>query len=119
MGVGGKKKEMLFILGQFLKETDRKFSETPLLVSISKAEFIDGIREMQIIKKKERAVYRNLEDLEKEKYVVYDNKNLSLSRKGFNEYEKIRQELDALNKVCCNMEAGKIKFKRKTQTKLK
>ncbi|MBU2561762.1 MAG: hypothetical protein KKD17_05685 [Nanoarchaeota archaeon] len=119
MGLSGKKKELLFVLGQFFKETDRKFSETPLLISISKAEFIDVIRSLQAVEKKERALYRNLEDLENARYIVYEDKNLRMSRKGFNEYARIRHELETLNKICSSIEAGRIRFKRKTQTKLK
>jgi hypothetical protein len=115
----GKKKEMLFTLGQFFRETDRKFAESPLLVSVSKAEFIDIIRGMSAVSKKERAVYKNLEELQKARYIVYDERSLSFSKKGYAEYERIREELEQLNAIASKIESKKIVFKRKIQTKLK
>jgi len=120
MALSGKKKEMLFILGEFLRETNRRFSRTPLKVSVSKAEFIDGIKEMKVVAKQERAVYRNLEDLQKEKYVVYDDsKNLSLSRKGYNAYEKIFKDFERMLAISGSIDAARIRFRRKQQTKLR
>ena len=119
MHLSGKKKEMLFILGQFFSETDRKFSQAPLSVSVSKAEFIDVIKHLSAVSKKERAIYKNLEELQKEKYVIYDDRELLLSRKGFNEYEAILKEITSLNSISSKIEAQRITFKRKVQTKLK
>lgn len=119
MAITGKKKEMLFILGGFLRETNRRFSTTPLKVTISKAEFIDGIREMGAVSTKERAVYRNLEELEKDKYIVYDDKkNLSMSKKGYGEYERLFKEFERMLSITGSIDAVKIRFKRKQQTRL-
>jgi hypothetical protein len=120
MVLSGKKKEMLFILGEFLRETNRRFSSSPLKVSVSKAEFIDSIKGMQVVAKQKRAVYRNLESLQNEKSVLYDkDKNLSLSRKGYKEYERIFKEFEALLKISGSIDAAKIRFKRKQQTRLR
>jgi hypothetical protein len=119
MGVTGTKKEMLFILGQFFNKTNRRFSKFPLDVSVSKAEFIDVIRGMKAVSKTERALYRNLEVLQKEKYLVYGDRDLKMSRKGFLEYERVRKEVEHFRKISDSVEAGRIKFKRKTQTRLK
>ncbi|MBW2965337.1 hypothetical protein KY363_07815 [Candidatus Woesearchaeota archaeon] len=119
MAITGKQKEMLFILGEFLKETNRRFSTTPLKVTISKAEFIDGIREMGVVSKKERAVYRNLEELEKGRYIVYDDKkNLSMTKKGYTEYERIFKEFERMLTITGSIDAVRIRFKRKQQTRL-
>jgi hypothetical protein len=117
--LGGKKKEMLFTLGQFLRETDRKFAEAPLLVTVSKAEFIDVILGMSAVSKKERAVYRNLEELGKEHYIAYNDKCLRFSKKGLQEYERIQKELEQLKAIESKIEAQKLIFKRRLQTKLK
>ena len=119
MGVTGTKKEMLFVLGQFFKATSTRFAKTPLQVGISKAEFIDVVRGLGAVAKKERALYRNLEALENDKYVVYDDKELKMSRKGFEEYKRIYDELKQLRTIARSIKAKKIQFKRKTQTKLK
>jgi len=117
--LGGKKKEMLFTLGQFFRETDRKFAQTPLLVTVSKAEFIDVILGMSAVSKKERAVYKNLEELGKEHYIIYNDKCLGFSKKGLREYERIRKELDDMKAIESKIESQKLVFKRRIQTKLK
>jgi len=119
MGVTGTKKEMLFVLGMFFNKTSRRFSKFPLDVSVSKAEFIDVIISMKTVAKQKRALYKNLEGLQKDKYILYDDRNLRLTRKGFNEYEKVRKEVERYRKISDSIAAGRIKFKRKTQTRLK
>jgi hypothetical protein len=118
MGVSGIRKEMLFVLGQFFKATDRRFAKTPLSVSVSKAEFIDVVRGLSAVAKKERAIYRNLEDLEKNKLILYDANGLKMSRKGYNEYKRMLTELKQFRHIARSIKAKKIQFKRKTQTKL-
>ena len=88
-------------------------------MSVSKAEFIDVIRGLKAVSIKERAVYRNLENLQKDKYIIYDERKLKMSRKGYNEYERIWKEADLFRKVADSIEASSMKFKRKIQTKLK
>lgn len=119
MGLKGTKKEMLFILGQFFQKTNNRFSKFPLDVSVSKAEFIDVIRGMKVVCKSERAIYLNLEMLQKEKYLIYSDRDLKMSRKGFSEYDRIRKEIERFSRISHSVEKGKIKFKRKTQTRLK
>jgi len=117
MGLEGKKKEMLFILGQFLKKTRRRFSL--LKVEVSKAEFIDVIMKLSAVGKSKRAVYKNLADLQKQRYLSYDSRKLKLSKKGLTEYNRILSELKTMNSIQDRIKSGKIMFKRKTQTLLK
>ena len=119
MHLSGKKKEMLYILGQFFKETDKKFAEAPLSVSVSKAEFIDVIMSLTAISKKERAAYKDLESLGKEKYIIYEGRMLMMSKKGFKEYADIIAENKRFNEITQKIEAHRIRFKRKIQTKLR
>jgi hypothetical protein len=119
MALGGKKKEMLFILGQFFRETNKRFGKANLKMSVSKAEFIDVIRGLKAVSTQERAIYRNLENLQKERYIVYGERSLRMSRKGYNEYERIRKEAELLRSISDSIKAGRIRFKRKIQTKLK
>jgi hypothetical protein len=119
MALTDKKKEMLFILGQFLMETDRKFAETPLQVSVSKAEFIDIIKDMKAVSKTERTIYKDLEDLQQRRYIIYDERDLRISKKGLNEYESITKELGRLLQLADSIKACNIRFKRRIQTKLK
>ena len=119
MGLTLVQKEMLFILGEFFKKTSKRFSKANLKVSVLKAEFIDVIRGVGAVVKKERAIYRNLKQLETCKYISYDKKNLHFNKKGFNEYEKIKAEVLRFKQVEANIATQKIKFKRKIQSKLK
>lgn len=119
MGLTIIQKEMLFILGEFLKKTSRRFSKANLDVSVLKAEFIDAIMGVGAVDKKERAIYRNLKQLEKGKYISYDKKDLHFSKKGFKEYNKIKAEVLRFKQVEANIATQKIKFKRKVQSKLK
>ena len=119
MGDNSAKKEMLFVLGQFFNKTNRRFSKLYLDVSVSKAEFIDVIKGMNAASKTERALYRNLETLQKEKYLVYNDRKLQMTKKGFAEYDKTCSELERLKMLSYTIEKEKIKFKRKTQTRLK
>jgi DNA-binding PadR family transcriptional regulator len=120
MALTGPKKEMLFILGEFFRETSKRFSKTPLQVSVSKAEFIDNIREIGVVAKQHRAVYRNLEALENERYIVYDEKkNLRITRKGLNEYVRVLNEFEQLRTISEKIHVKNIQFRRKQQTKLR
>lgn len=112
-------KEMLFVLGEFFSRTDRQFSKAHLEVSVSKAEFIDVIQSVKVVSKQKRALYRNLEKLQKGRYIIYKDRQLSFSRKGFREYEKIRKELTRLKQIEANMATQKFRFKRKMQARLR
>ncbi|HII71807.1 TPA: hypothetical protein HA265_03570 [Candidatus Woesearchaeota archaeon] len=114
-----KTREMLFILGQFLRETDRRFSSAPLKVSVLKAEFIDVVKGMGAVSKQERAIYRNLESLEKSGYISYADEGLTLTKKGHHEYMKMSGDLERFNLLLGMVKASRIGFKRKTQTKLR
>ena len=119
MGVSETSKEVLFLLGEFFKETDRRFISAPLAVSISKAEFIDAIMKIGVVKKHERALYKNLEELQKYRYIIYPkNKSLRMSNRGFNLYRKTSADLERLLDIRIKMATKSIAFQRKTQTKL-
>jgi len=46
-----------------------------------------------MVEKKERALYKNLEFLQKKKLISYNNKNLALTIKGKKLFEKVNEEL--------------------------
>ena len=119
MGLTPKTKEMLFILGQFFKETARKFNSAPLKISIPKAEFIDAVNSLGVVDKKGRAIYRNLESLQKSRFISYKDKCLALTRKGHTEYLKVYVELERYGFLLSTIHSGRIGFKRKTQTRLR
>jgi hypothetical protein len=112
--------KMLFVLGTFLRETNRRFKTAPLRVTISKAYFIDAILIMSLVGKKERSIYKNLELLEKDKFVVYKDKNLRLSKKGFNIYFKMYREYEERKQMVDAVVKSKLVVKERIlQTKLR
>ena len=60
---------------------------------MSKAAFIDLARAAGMVKKKERALYKNLESLEEKKLIMYNHKSLALTPKGQKAYERVLNEL--------------------------
>jgi len=111
---------MLFILGTFLRETNKRFKSAPLKVTISKAYFIDAIISLKLVEKQERSIYKNLELLEKEKYVAYKNKNLRLTKKGFNQYFKMFTEYESRRVIADSVSKSKLVLKERIlQTKLR
>jgi hypothetical protein len=61
---------------------------------MSKAAFIELARAAGMVQKKERALYKNLEALEKQKLIMYENKNLALTPKGHRVYENVLGDLE-------------------------
>lgn len=79
---------MLFTLGKWYEESNKSMKE-PLEVCISKKNFIELVMNAGISEKHERALYKNLESLEKNKLVSYENKKLVLTKKGKSLFEKL------------------------------
>ena len=55
---------ILFTLGKWYEEANKKIKGKPLEVCISKKTFIELVMKAKIAKKLERALYKNLETLE-------------------------------------------------------
>ena len=89
MGLTDKQKFILFVLGKLYDQANKNLEQKLLQISISKSAFIEIVRRSGLTEKGERALYRNLEDLEKSRYISYENKILKLSSKGGKEYIKI------------------------------
>lgn len=66
--------------------------EKHLQVKTSKITFIELLMNSGLFSKQERAIYRNLEDLEKNKYIEYDKRMINFTERGILELEKINQE---------------------------
>ncbi len=113
MPVSKKAELMLYALAKFLEETNKRFRNSPLEISTSKIEFIRNIKKLKIFKIKERAIYKNLEELEKNKLILYSNRDLRLSRKGLNYYTKLRKNIEPLVKLTIEMEKTRLKVRTK------
>jgi hypothetical protein len=95
---------ILFILGEYYRCINKKFKTPFLKVSLSKTEYIDVVRRSGVVSKQARAVYKNLEDLEKDRLIIYDHHMLKFTAKGKREYEGIRKEIDSYNAAAGRLE---------------
>lgn len=105
---------ILYSLGQFYHSINQPLIEKPVKLRTSKITFIELLLESKIITKQERALYKNLETLEKKKLIEYEHHLIKFTEKGLKELEKINKEL----KQFSNMEKYflEAKSKRKLQT---
>ena len=108
---------ILFTLGKWFEEANKKIKHRPLQVSISKRLFIDLVKAAQFAEKVDRALYKNLEILEKKKLITYGNKELDLTEKGkklFHEIDKnLNPYLDVYNKL---KDKDPVSYTKKVQT---
>jgi len=111
---------MLFSLGKAYEEFDARFAGRPVAFVMNKTDFIELVHKSHIATKKDRAVYRNLQSLEEQRYVSYHKKNLILTKKGAKEYERIRKETRPYLAVTDTLKSNEmLKFTSKAQTVLK
>lgn len=110
---------ILFALGTCYAECSKRFSGKPLAVSLNKVTFIELARKANIAKKKERALYKNLESLEQLKLITYDKKNLALTKKGQKLYERVKSDLEPYINVRGVLANDVLKYTTKAQTILK
>jgi len=99
-------KFMLYCLGKWYEEANSRIKGKPLQVSVSKVSFIELVQSAEMATKQKRAVYRNLEVLEKKKWVSYDNKELMLTARGKKVFESIKKDVEPYVEA-----AGKLKAK--------
>lgn len=110
---------VLFAIGTCFNSFNAQFCDKPLHVSFSKAVIIDVLISSKSVTKKERALYKNLESLEKKGYLKYDKKELRFTRKGYNFFLKKTDEINKINQVIDKINNPKtIKLHKKLQTKL-
>ncbi|MFH2028316.1 MAG: hypothetical protein ABIJ08_04220 [Nanoarchaeota archaeon] len=111
---------ILYALGKWFEEANKRIKDKPLAVSINKVTFINLVKNAKIAKKQERALYKNLEILEKKRLVNYMNKELELTQKGEKLFKNIEKEvLPYFNLITQLKEKDPIRFTRKLQTVLK
>ena len=86
-------KFILYSLCSWIEEANKRIVDKQLQVSISKALFIEMVRNAGLAEKQKRALYKNLEALEKKRLISYNNKDLSLTSKGDSIYKKIYSDI--------------------------
>ena len=111
-------KFILFTLGFWYKEANKKLVSKPLQIFISKALFIDIVKKAGMVEKQPRALYKNLETLEKNRFVEYNNKCLSLTKKGEKAFLKIQKDITPYIIVARLVaEKDPLSYSKKLQTK--
>ena len=110
---------ILYALMKYLKKINKKFEDKPLEASVSKIQFIKLLRNLKIVEKSQRGLYKNLETLEKKKLIQYENRFLKLTEKGLKTVNEKEEELYPYLKLIVNIEKGKIKTSKSPQTYFK
>lgn len=110
---------MLYALGTCQEEFSRRFVGRPVTMVLNKVDFIDLIHETKIASKKDRAVYKNLQDLEEQRFVSYEHKTLVLTKKGEQEFVRIKRDISPYVIVAGVLGSDDImRYTRKAQTVL-
>lgn len=84
---------ILYSLGQCYQKLNQPFQDKPFKVFISKIAFIELLKQADFIKKQERALYKNLELLEKKKLLAYKEKKIKLTQRGQRTFNRIEKEI--------------------------
>jgi hypothetical protein len=115
MDLTAKEKLLIFALGIYLKNLEKKVKAENLEISIQKSVFIDFVLKTKLFEKKERALYKNLENLEEKKLLSYPYHRILLTEKGWKDFLKIEGEVkpylmiqDTLNKTNLVKETRRI-----------
>lgn len=93
MALAKTQQRILYSLGQCYQRFNQPYRDKPLKVLVSKIAFIELIKQANFIKKQERALYKNLEVLEKKKLIEYKDKKIRLTQKGQRFFNKIEREI--------------------------
>ncbi len=90
---------ILYSLSQFYRSLNLPLVEKPLLVQTSKIAFIELLLKSGLFSKHERAIYKNLETLQKKKLIAYDQKTIKLTEAGLRELKRINEEISQYSKI--------------------
>ena len=107
---------VLFALYQYLREANKQFQRAPLTVSVSKIVFIELLKKLKLADKSERALYKNLEVLEKKKLLRYENRFLKPTKRGLKLYKKMLEEFEPYFHLMHTIKGDVAKLTRKAQT---
>ena len=111
---------ILYSLGKWFEEANKKIKNKSLKVSISKTSFIELALKSGIAKKQKRALYKNLETLEKRKFLTYKNKELELTKKGEKLFKEIKEDLKPYILVYKKLKGkSPVSYTKKVQTVFK
>jgi len=108
MKLSQKTKLMLFTLGEYYKTANKKVKINSMQVVIPKTDFIRLVQEAGIAEKQPRAIYKNLEILEKKKIIIYRNKALMFTERGIKNFNEIEKEIGPYKKIMDIMKSKEV-----------
>lgn len=108
-------KLILHSLGQFYISVNQPLIEKPVRVRTSKIAFIELMLKSEAISKQKRALYKNIESLEKKRLFKYENRMMAFTPKGLKELEKVQREIKPFTDIENYFQKG-VKSPRKLQT---
>jgi len=85
---------ILHSLGQFYHSINQPLIEKPVRLQTSKITFIELLLKSGLIGKQERAIYKNLETLEKKKLIGYEQRMIKFTETGLQELDKFKTEIN-------------------------
>lgn len=119
MALSKKHKFVLYALYQYITEANKLFASQSLEMSVSKIVFIGALKKTKIADKSERALYRNLEILEKKKLLKYENKFLKPTERGLKMFEAMNQEIFPFIHAVDVIKKDALSMSKKAQTYFK
>lgn len=108
-------KLILHSLGQFYISLNQPLIEKPVRVRTSKIAFIELMLKSSVISKQARALYKNIEGLEKKKLLRYDHRRIAFTPKGLQELDKVQKEIKPFTDIEHYFQQG-VHSQRKFQT---
>ena len=109
---------MLYALGRYYDRINQPLQEKPVQLRTSKITFIELLLQKGLAGKQERAVYQNLEMLEKRKLIAYENRMVRFTEEGLRELQKIDREVQQLKLLDQHFQTTVLPH-RKLQTMMK
>ncbi|MAF34211.1 hypothetical protein CMO91_00020 [Candidatus Woesearchaeota archaeon] len=110
---------ILYVIGSCQEALDRKYAAAPISVRLSKQAFIQLALRSGVAKKQERALYKNMQNLEERKFIVYENKHLTLTGKGHKWYEQVKKKMGPYLLASRMIDTNVIAFMDKAPTMFK
>ena len=90
---------ILYSLSKFYEHLNQPLEDKPLKLRTSKVAFIELLTKSKIIARQERALYKNLEILEKKKLIEYDNRMIRFTKIGLTITARICAEVEMFGKI--------------------
>jgi len=113
MGASKKEKLVLYALHHYYNTVKDRLNKQMIEPTLTKTTFIELLMKAKLVEKKERAIYRNLESLEKQKLISYNKSKLRLTIKGSRICKKIHKDIEGFLFIHSTIKSGSPSTKAK------